>query len=481
MPNFTPPEDSLSLAFSTALDLAKQIRTKQISSVELTNIYLARLQKYGDTLGAVVTLTPDIALAQARQADRDLHKGHRHSALHGVPYGIKDLFSAKGAPTTWGSPLFKDRIIDHDSAVVQKLQEAGCPMLGKLAMVEFAGSVGYRYANAALTGAGRTPWNTDCWSGGSSSGSGACVSAGLVGFAVGTETWGSILCPTAFCGVSGLRPTAGRVSRDGVMALSWTMDKAGPIGRSIQDCATILEIISGNLGDDIGQRGDEAKYSVPDRFPKLSALRVGVIHPDYGTDPGVQPETERAFRDALTVLRTLGVSLVDITLPDLPTDSAATVICTVEGASALEDIARDPIRLRQIVDPEMRGGLIANLAVPAIDYIRALRVRELAQRAIATTFSEVDVLVSPSYLQTAPPVTANLDTYFVGSDQKISGLSNLLGLPAAAVPMGFGAGRLPLGLQFVGAPLREDDALSVAYSYQTSTEWYKQRPPLFNL
>jgi aspartyl-tRNA(Asn)/glutamyl-tRNA(Gln) amidotransferase subunit A len=480
MSNVTPPVDSVSISFSEALDLAAMIRSKQITSEQLTKIYLARLDKYGAQLGAIVTLTPEIALAQAKKADDDLHHGHIHSALHGVPYGIKDLFAAKGAPTTWGSPIYKDRVIDADAAVVQKLQDAGCPLLGKLAMIEFAGSVGYRYANASLTGACRTPWDLDCWSGGSSAGSGAAVSAGLVGFAIGTETWGSILCPSAFCGVSGLRPTSGRVSREGAMALSWTMDKVGPIARSVADTAAVLEIISGDTGDDISLRGDDAKYTVPARYPKLSNLRVGVVHPDYGTGDNAQPETEQVFKDALTVLRTLGVLMTDIVLPDLPTDSAATAILVGEGGSAFQEVIRDGTLLPMVIDPESRGGLIASLAMPAGDYIRALRVRELAQKAIAQTFAQVDVLVSPSFLQTAPLVTADLDTYFVGSDKKISGLSNMLGLPAVAVPMGFGAGKLPLGLQFVAAPLREDDALSVAYSYQTSTDWYKRRPPLFD-
>jgi aspartyl-tRNA(Asn)/glutamyl-tRNA(Gln) amidotransferase subunit A len=194
----------------------------------------------------------------------------------------------------------------------------------------------------------------------------------------------------------------------------------------------------------------------------------------------MQPETERAFEDALTVLRTLGINLVDVKLPDMPTDSAASTIVAAEAASAFEDVTRDQAKISMVVDPETRGGLIANLAVPAVDYIRALRVRGLAQKAIEATFSTIDVLVSPSLLQTAPAVTENLDTYFVGTDGKLSGLSNMLGLPAAAVPMGHGANKLPLGLQFVGAPLREDDVLSVAMSYQTSTPWFNQRPPLYD-
>ena len=475
------PLDAASLAYASALDLAKLIREKKISSEELTRLYLERLEKYGAQLGAVVTLMADQALAQARQADDELARGKRRSALHGVPYGVKDLFATKNAPTTWGSPVYKERIIPADAHVVVNLREAGCPLLGKLAMVEFAGCVGYRYATASITGAGRTPWNLEHWSGGSSSGSGAAAAAGLVGFAIGTETWGSILCPSAFCGATGLRPTAGRVSRAGAMALSWTMDKIGPIARSVADTAQILEIISGDDGgSDLGLRpAQESVFQVPSAHPRVKGLRLGVVRPDYGKDPGVQPETEAAFAEALAALQRLGVETKDVTLPDLPTDEAAGTIVVAEAASAFEDVARDSAKLKLVVDPETRGGLVANLALPAVDYIRSLRVRALAQQTLPTVFSDIDALVAPSYLVVAPPITANLDTAFPGSDNKISGLGNMLGLPALGVPMGFGPGHLPLGLQFVGAPLTEDILLALGAAYQSATDWHAQRPPLF--
>ncbi len=467
--------------FLSALELGQRIRDRKISSVELTTLYLDRLEKHGPELGALVTLTRDLALEQAADADQDLHRGRIRSALHGVPYGVKDLFSTANIPTSWGSPIYHTRIINHDSAVVVKLREAGCPLLGKLAMVEFAGSVGYRYASASVTGPGRTPWNPEHWSGGSSSGSGAAVSAGLVAFAIGTETWGSIVCPAAFCGVAGLRPTSGRVSRDGAMALSWTMDKVGPLARTTLDCASILEIISGPQGTDILERSEhEAKYAAPKKPGSIKGLRLGIIHPDYGTGDNVQPETERAFHSALNVFEQAGAVLSDASLPNMPLDEAAGTIVQAEAASAFENIARDPQLWNQVVDPEMRAGLIASLAIPAVDYVRALRIRGRAQSQVPELFAHYDALVAPTYLQVAPPITANLDDYFVGSDGGLGGFGNMLGLPAISVPMGFGPGNLPLGVQLVGAPLDEDKLIALASAFESATSWHMQTPPLFS-
>jgi aspartyl-tRNA(Asn)/glutamyl-tRNA(Gln) amidotransferase subunit A len=466
--------------FQTALDLARKIRFKQISSVELTTLYIERLQRHAPELNALVTLTADLALAQAKQFDHDLSRGRIHSALHGVPYGIKDLFAAKGAPTTWGSPIYANRVIDRDAAVVTRLYEAGCPLLGKLAMIEFAGSVGYRFASASISGACKTPWNVNRWSGGSSSGSAAAVAAGLAGFAIGTETWGSILCPSAFCGVTGLRPTSGRVSRDGAMALSWTMDKVGPIARSVSDAEAILQTISGPEGEDSLMRPEkESQYKAPSFPRKVKGLRVGIVRPDYGKGPMVQPETDRVFQKALSVLEAAGVTLADVQLPDIPMDQAALAIVQSEGASAFENITRDSALWSKVIDPEMRAGLVSGLVLPAIDYIRALRIRDLAQKSLAAVFSDCDVLVAPSFLQVAPLVEANLDNYFVGSDGRLSGMGNMLGLPAVGIPMGFGAGHLPLGMQIVGPPLGEETIIALAEVYQGATDWHTMAPPKF--
>ncbi len=465
--------------FRSALALARQIRARQLSAVELTTLYLERLDKIGRELGALVTLTPDLALAEARQCDAELAQDKIRSPLHGVPYGIKDLFATCGVRTTWGSPVYADRVIDHDAAVVVKLREAGCPLLGKLAMVEFAGSVGYGYANASLTGAGRNPWDPQHWAGGSSSGSGAAVGAGLVGFAIGTETWGSIVCPAAFCGITGLRPTAGRVSRDGAMALSWTMDKIGPMARTAADTAVILQCISGSGGRDLAMRPErEARYRARRRRPSVKGWRVGVVRPDYGKGPSVQADTDVMFRSALRVLEGLGVIVEDVVLPDLPIDEAAGKIVNVEAASAFEAVTRDPEHWKKVVDPKMRAGLMAGLVIPAVDYVRALRIRGLAQETVPALFGRCDALVAPAMLQVAPPVSANFDEYFTFSDGQLGGFGNMLGLPAITVPMGFGEGNLPLGLQFVGAPLAEDVLIALADVYQGATLWHEKHPLL---
>ena len=225
--------------------LGRLLRERRIRSVELTEAYLDRLETIGPRLNAVVTLTRELALEQAREADKELAAGEYRGPLHGVPYGVKDLLATKGIPTTWGAEPYRAQVFDYDATVVERLREAGAVLVAKLAMVELAGGMGYTHPDASFTGPGRTPWNTDHWSGGSSSGSAAAVAAGLVGFAIGSETSGSILTPCAFCGVSGLRPTYGLVSRHGAMALCWTLDKLGPIARTADDCGLVLAAIAG--------------------------------------------------------------------------------------------------------------------------------------------------------------------------------------------------------------------------------------------
>src|SRR6202163_3126062 len=233
------------LAFSSIAELGASLRARTISSVELATVFLARLERFGPKLNSIVTLLHERALAEAATADHELASGTGHGPLHGIPYGVKDLIAARGCPTTWGAAPFKHQVFDFDATVVTRLRAAGAVLLGKLAMIELAGGMGYNQANASFTGPCKTPWNTECWSGGSSSGSGSSVSAGLVPFAIGSETDGSITNPSSYCGVTGLRPTYGRVSRHGAMALSWTMDKLGLLTRSARDAELILGVMAG--------------------------------------------------------------------------------------------------------------------------------------------------------------------------------------------------------------------------------------------
>src|ERR1700741_3693886 len=237
---------SSDILYLSASELGKRIQSKTLSPVNLTKAYLDRSEKMGPKLNAYARLTPDIALAEAEAADKEIKRGHYRGPLHGIPYAAKDLLSVKGAPTTWGARPYENQIFDYDATVIEHLRRVGAILIGKAAMIELAGGLGYRFASASLQGAAKNPWDKTCWTCGSSSGSGAIVAAGLAAFAIGTETWGSILCPSAFCGVSGLRPTYGRVSRFGAMALAPSMDKIGPMARSAEDCARIFAAIAGH-------------------------------------------------------------------------------------------------------------------------------------------------------------------------------------------------------------------------------------------
>ena len=464
-------------------EIGDALRRRVVSSAELTNAYCDRLERLGPTLGALAHATRDLALTQAKAADKELARemggGRQRSLLLGVPFGVKDLLATAGIPTEWGSPAHRGQTFQYNATVVDRLEQAGAVLIGKLSMVELAGGGGYRYASASSTGPGRTPWNPAHWAGGSSSGPGAAVAAGLVGFAIGSETWGSIVCPSSFCGVTGLRPTFGRVSRYGAMALSYTMDKLGPMARTAEDCGLLLEVISGPDGRDatVGTNGAFKRG----KTKPVRGLRVGIIRPDYADgDPGGrkrQPQTERAFADALGVLKELGVELSDAALPELPTDAAAVTVINVEGSAAFEQMIRDKSRLSLLSDDAQQAGLLAGLVTPGVDYVRSLRIRTVAQTAVARLFENYDALVAPGYLQVAPLVTDNLDEYFVGSDKGLSGLGNLTGIPALCVPMGFGPGGLPLGLQFVGAAFDEQTLLSLGMAFQGTTDWHRRLPP----
>src|SRR5205807_7871522 len=233
------------ILFASVRNLGDSLRSKRLSPVELTKSYLERLEVLGPKLGAVVTITRELALEQARVAEKEIQQGKYRGPLHGIPYGAKDLLATKGIPTTWGAASYKDQVFDYEATVIRKLRDAGAVLVAKLAMVELAGGFGYGHADASFTGPGRTPWNTAYWAGGSSSGPGAATAAGLCAFTIGSETSGSIITPAAYCGVSGLRPTYGRVSRHGAMALSWTLDKLGPMCRSAADCGIVVAVIAG--------------------------------------------------------------------------------------------------------------------------------------------------------------------------------------------------------------------------------------------
>jgi len=465
--------------FSPVTELGQKIRRHQLSPVELAEAYLARLESMGQKLNAVATITRELALEQARAAEQEIAAGKYRGPLHGIPYGAKDLLATRGIRTTWGAKPYEDQVFDFDGTVIRRLRHAGAVLVAKLAMVELAGGGGYRYAAASLTGPGKNPWNPGHWTGGSSSGSGAAVAAGLVAFAIGSETWGSIVNPSSFCGVTGMRPTYGRVSRHGAMPLSWTMDKLGPIGRTAVDCGLVLAAIAGPDPQDassVPQSFSPATETRPAR-PWLAATgsgRVGVIREDFSKHG--DPEVGAAFGEALKVLEASGARLADAKLPDFPYGAVADLIISAEGASVFRPLIESG-KIYELNDPLQPAGLYAGLKISAADYLKAMRIRARMQIELNKLFERFDLLVAPSEMKTSPTLEADLEKYFSGGGGEIGAAGNLAGWPCVSVPMGFGKNHLPVGLQIVGRAFDEASVIALAAAYQKKTDWHRQRPP----
>jgi aspartyl-tRNA(Asn)/glutamyl-tRNA(Gln) amidotransferase subunit A len=462
--------------FSSVAELAALIQARKISPVELAEGYLTRLERFGARLGAVATVMRESALKEARQAEHEIRAGRYRGLLHGIPYGAKDLLATRDAPTTWGAAPYKDQRFDYDATVINKLREAGAVLVAKLAMVELAGGMGYNQADASLTGACRTPWNTDYWSGGSSSGPGAAVAAGLIAFAIGSETSGSIITPAAFCGVAGLRPTYGMVSRHGAMALCWTLDKLGPMCRTAADTGIVLAAIAGRDPLDASSQRSNFRYpSAPARAQKKT-LRVAVVKDSYEK---AQKEVRENFLASLEALKRADKRVrveMDVKLPDYPYGAAVGAIVDAEGAAAFRDLIESG-RVRELASPEGRiGGYSASL-VTAVDYLHAMRLRVPARRAWGELFQKYDLLVAPSRATVSYPVSKTFDQAWpgIGASSPI-GASNLVGVPAISVPNGFGQAGLPTGIQFIGAAWSELLLVETADKYQQATDWHKRRP-----
>src|SRR4029077_790638 len=500
--------------YMSVRDLGAQIKARKIRPVQLTESYLARLEKFGPKLGAVATLTSRHALQLAKQAEKEIDAGNYRGPLHGIPFGAKDLLATKGIKTTWGAPPFRDQVFDYDSTVIRKLTEAGAILVAKLAMIELAGGGGYSNASASLQGPSRCPFNTDHWAGGSSSGPGAAVPSALVAFAIGSETIGSIITPAAFSGVSGLRPTYGRVSRHGAMALSWTMDKLGPMCRAASDCGLVLAAIAGfDPLDETSVRtpyiSRPARHAAAGRAP-LDGKRIGVIRPDFKADG--DPEVEMAFNVALETLRGLGAKLEETQLPDYPYSAVAVTLYSSEAASIFRPFIQGE-KLEQLVDESQKIGLVAALSIPATDYLDSFRLRSQIQADLAKMFDPFAVLVPPSRLRPAPRVDADFNAPPAKNTTEKSGdkpaektsdkpadktavkpaanpahsnerhsviaASNIAGLPAISVPCGFTKDKLPVGVQFVAAALADDTCIGFAHNFQKATDWHQHRPSGF--
>jgi aspartyl-tRNA(Asn)/glutamyl-tRNA(Gln) amidotransferase subunit A len=468
------------ILFAPVSELAAQIRTRRVSPVELAESYLQRLETVGKRLNAVAFVMRETALREAREAEREIKRGRYRGVLHGIPYGVKDLAATREAPTTWGATPYKDQRFDYDATVVTRLREAGAVLLGKLAMIELAGGMGYNQADAAWTGACRTPWNTNFWSGGSSSGPGAATASACVAFAIGSETSGSIITPAAFCGLSGLRPTYGAVSRHGAMALCWTLDKLGPMCRSALDCGLVLSVIAGRdpldatsrSSDQLPRYSPAAQLLNPRRGTKK--LRLGVMKDSYEK---AQEEVRKNFLASIDVLKHFSDVEMDVKLPDFPYGAAVGTIVDAEGASAFRDLIESG-RVKELASPEGKIGGYAASLVTAVDYLHAMRMRAPARRAWAEMFKKFDVLVAPSRATVSYPVDKTFDKAYTGiGGSSPIGASNLVGVPAISVPNGFGQSGLPTGIQFVGPAWGEKLLLEVAIAYQTLTDFHKKRPP----
>ncbi len=466
------------ILFLPVTELGLKLRRHQLSPVELAEAYLERLERIGPELNAVTTITRELALEQARAAEREIAAGKYRGPLHGIPYGAKDLLATRGIRTTWGAKPYADQVFDFDATVIRRLRHAGAVLVAKLAMVELAGGGGYRYAAASLTGPGKNPWNPGHWTGGSSSGSGAAVAAGLVAFAIGSETWGSIVNPSSFCGVTGLRPTYGRVSRRGAMPLSWTMDKLGAMCRTAVDSGLVLAAIAGPDPQDPTSLPQSFSSAPGTRSPRRGGRarfgRVAVIREDFSKYG--EPEVGTAFGEALKILEASGAKLSDAKLPDFPYAAVADLIISAEGAAVFRPLIESG-KIYELNDPLQPAGLYAGLKISAADYLKAMRIRAQMQTELNRLFEEFDLLVAPSEMKTSPTLDADLEKYFSGGGGEIEAAGNLAGWPCVSVPMGFGKNHLPVGLQIVGRAFDEASVIALAAAYQKKTDWHRQRPP----
>jgi aspartyl-tRNA(Asn)/glutamyl-tRNA(Gln) amidotransferase subunit A len=462
------------ILYATIREQADFLRSAKISSVALTKAYLERLDKFGTKLGAVVTVMRDSALKEAEQADKEMKSGSYRGLLHGVPYGVKDLLATKGVPTTWGAEPYKEQVFDHDATVVAKLRKAGAVLVAKLAMVELAGGFGYNNADASFTGPGRTPWNLDYWSGGSSSGPGAATAAALVSFSIGSETSGSIITPAAFSGVSGLRPTYGRVSRHGAMALSWTLDKLGPMCRSADCCAIVLTAILGKDPRDPSTI-DSAGWDYSPN-PTKTPFDVGILK---GSAAGAQPEVKKNFETSVAVLRNFCNISEDVEFPNLPYGPVVGTIVEAEGASAFRDLVESGKSKQLRAANDKWGGYPASMVL-AVDYLHAMRVRVKIRQALDALYAKFDALIAPSRGTVSYPIDKDFDKAYpgVGGGPPVIPAGNIAGQPAISVPNGFGAHNLPTGIQFTGRAGSELRLLAIADAYQHASDWHKKRPPL---
>jgi Asp-tRNA(Asn)/Glu-tRNA(Gln) amidotransferase A subunit family amidase len=464
--------------FLPVRELGEQIRSRKLSPIKLAEGYLERGATIGPKLNAFATQTRELALEQARAAEKEIAAGRYRGPLHGVPYAAKDLVAVPGYPTTWGAPPFANQQFDYYATVIERLNRAGAVLVGKAAMIELAGGLGYSNGKASLTGPCRNPWNTDCWTCGSSSGSGAIVSAGLAPWALGSDTRGSILCPSAWCGVSGMRPSFGRVSRWGAMAIAWSMDKLGPLARTADDCGLVLSVIAGHDPKDFDSLPEGvAEFEYHPRTGRAAkTLRVGRLTNVWRE---TDPEVEAAVNAALKVLEKNGATITDVEIPDGPYEEAAELTIMMEAASSYQDLILSG-RCAELVDPVGQINGYASMEFTAADYLRVQRVRTFQQKQIDKLFDDFDVLSAAGESSVAENLNGPPEEDSAGPIERRApdGISSLCGLPALSVPCGFSSGKLPIGVQFIGRALNDHAVVEAASLFQQHTDWHRHRPPL---
>lgn len=435
------------LAFLPVTELAELVRRRQVTSMQLTEMYLRRLERFDPVLACVVTLTPERALRQAREADAEIARGRYRGSLHGIPWGAKDLLAVAGHPTTWGTTPYREQTFDEDAEVVKRLDAAGAVLVAKLTLGELAQGDNW------FGGQTKNPWNLEQGSSGSSAGSASATAAGLVGFAIGTETLGSISSPATRCGTTGLRPTFGRVPRTGAMALSWTMDKIGPICRSVEDCALVFDAIHG------ADPRDRSSVNAPfgwDASVALPSIRIGYVKSAFERE-----SPQRAFDEAtLATLRGLGVQLIPLEIPEMEY-GAMRLVLTAEAAAFFDELTRSgrDAQMAQQGQGAWPNTFRTARFIPAVEYINANRARTVAMQRWGELFSTVDVIVTPT---SGTQLTA----------------TNLTGHPAVILPNGFRENGTPVSVTFLGGLYEEGKLLAVANAYQRATDFHTKHPVL---
>ena len=450
--NVSLPKDKNELAYYSVLQLASLIKNKKISSVELTTYFIDRLKKYSDTLHCVISLTEEIAMQQAKQADAEIAKGKYRGLLHGIPYGLKDLFAIKGTKTTWGAAPYKDQVIDEDAFVYTKLKEAGAVLIAKFSMGALA------MGDYWFGGRTRNPWNLKTGSSGSSAGSAAATSAGLIPFAIGTETWGSIVSPSTTCGVTGLRPTFGSISRTGAMALSYSLDKVGPICRSAEDAAIVFNSIHGTDGNDLSAVNKPFNYKTTVDIKKL---RIGYAKNYFDEIK----DTARNEWKVLQTFKQLGAVLIPVDFPDsaVYNFNIMRAVLSSESAAQFDDFTRNNVddEMTRQTKNDWPNEFRTRRLTTAVEYINAQRHRYLLMQKVNEVINQFDVIISPNW-------TGNQ-----------SAITNLTGHPVICFPTGFSKNNQPTGISIIGKLYDEATIIAVAKKYQDATEWNKMHPEMF--